>query len=208
IVSKSTYMKYKSKWRNMETCCPCILKSYDENDNLIRESVSCTDCGVGWFKTYYKNGIVKVSGSYKENPTGNWNNIWNRGYCSVPDGEWTFFDQNGDTLFSEFWSNGQFIKQYPEQDSIEVWETELHLNGEKYEFEKIDFEKISDLKIIAKFKNGHTSNNFRVEVKVPTNYFVKFKSSTTPDPFQEINAIKIFEDANIPEVKRTSLEIL
>jgi hypothetical protein len=37
---------------------------------------------------------------------------------------------------------------------------------------------------------------------------VKFKSSNIPEPFQEINAMKIFEDTNVPEDKRTSLKIL
>ena len=90
----------------MENCCPCILESYDEKDNLIRESVSCTDWGVGWFKTYYKNGNLELTGAYKENPKGDWNDIWDRVYCSDPNGKWTYFKENGDTLYSEFWDNG------------------------------------------------------------------------------------------------------
>ena len=116
-VSKSTYNKYSSTWENMETCCPCILKSYDEHDVLLSEAVSCTDCGVGVFKNYYPNGKVSLTGSYKENPTGDWDNIFYRGYCNVPVGAWTYFDTNGDTLYTEFWQDGEFIKQVPEQET-------------------------------------------------------------------------------------------
>lgn len=207
-VDKETYNKYLSTWKNMEKCCPCILKSYNENDILLRESVSCTDCGVGWFKEFYPNGNVKLIGFYKENPTGKWKNIWNRGYCSVKNNQWTYFKENGDTLYSEYWNNGKFVKQYPEQDSVEVWKTELYLHGKKYEFQKINFDDFGNFMIVPKFKNKLTSTNFRVDIKVPTNYNVKFKSSTTSNPFGEINPIKIFEDANVPNEKRTGLEIL
>lgn len=207
-VDKSTYNKYHSTWSSMENCTPCILKSYDENDILIRQAVQYFDCGVGWFKKYYPNGNLKLTGFYKENSTGKWKNLSDRGYCNVKNSKWTYFNQNGDTLYSEFWDNGQFIKQYPEQDSIEVWEIELNLNGKRYDYNKIDIEKIIDFKIVAKFKNGNTSDNFRIEIKVPTNYNVKFKSNTTSDPFQEINAEKIFKDAKVPKDKRTSLKVL
>ena len=129
-VSKSKYDKYKSTWKDMETCCPCVLKSYDENEILIREAVSCTDCEVGHFKEFYPNGTIKLQGRFKENPTGNWENIWDRGYCNVPDGQWLYFNKNGDTLYSEFWENGEFVKQEPEQKTNEIWKVELTLNGE------------------------------------------------------------------------------
>jgi antitoxin component YwqK of YwqJK toxin-antitoxin module len=115
IVSKSTFDKFESTNKNMDGCCPCILKKYDVNDVLIREVVSCTDCGVGWFRYYYPNGKVSLSGQYKENPSGNWKGIWSRGFCSVLNGQWTYFSEEGDTLYSEYWNNGKFIKQLPEQ---------------------------------------------------------------------------------------------
>src|SRR5687767_13996363 len=89
-VCREYYQKYHSTWDNMANCCPCILQSYDENDVLLTEAVSCTDCLVGWYKEYYPSGQLKVIGHYKENPTGRWRNIWDRGECNVMMGEWIY----------------------------------------------------------------------------------------------------------------------
>jgi hypothetical protein len=64
MVKKSIYEKHQSTWKNMENCCPCILKSYNENDILLREAVSCNDCRVGWFKEFFPNGNLKLTGFY------------------------------------------------------------------------------------------------------------------------------------------------
>ncbi len=73
-VSKMTYNKYYSKWKNMVTCKPCILESYDENDILISKGIQYTDCSVGFRITYYPNKKIKLIAHYKENDTGNWKN--------------------------------------------------------------------------------------------------------------------------------------
>ena len=86
-------------------------------DVLLSEGVYCTDCGVGFFKEFYPDGNVKLSGKYKENPTGNWKNY----NCQVEHGQWVYFKENGDTLYSEYWNNGEFIKQVPEQSKMEIW---------------------------------------------------------------------------------------
>jgi antitoxin component YwqK of YwqJK toxin-antitoxin module len=154
-VSKFIYDKYHSKYKNMETCCPCILKSYDENDVLLREEVSCTDCRVGWFKIYYSNGKVKLAGQYKENPTGNWENIYERGFCNIPEGEWSYFNENGDKLYSEFWKDGVFIKQIPEQKKTEIWRVELTLKGEKIDKQALTANEVKEIIVTPKFKNSH-----------------------------------------------------
>lgn len=119
-VSKSVYDKYHDTRENMEGCLPCILKTYNENDVLIREAVAYTDCGIGRFKKFYPNGNIKLSGRYKENPTNNWKDVDERGYCNVAEGQWVYFDEKGDTLYSEFWKDDQFIKQVPEQKSRDL----------------------------------------------------------------------------------------
>lgn len=157
-VNKSSYRKYEKTWKNMENCCPCILKSYNENDILIREAVSCTDCGVGYFKEFYPNGQVKLSGRYKENPTGNWDDIWNRGYCNVPDGQWIYYNENGIILYSEYWKDGNFIKQIPEQNKTEIWKVELSLYGENVNQKTLLPNQLKDLIITPKFKNTKTDS--------------------------------------------------
>lgn len=157
-VNKSYYRKYEKTWKNMENCCPCILKSYNENDILIKEAVSCTDCGVGYFKEFYPNGQVKLSGRYKENPTGNWDDIWNRGYCNVPDGQWIYYNEKGIVLYSEYWKDGNFIKQIPEQNKTEIWKVELSLNGESVNQKTLFPNQLKDLILTPKFKNTKTDS--------------------------------------------------
>jgi hypothetical protein len=157
-VSESTYEKYDSSWDDMKNCCPCILQMFDENEILIREAVSCTDCGVGSVKEFYINGQVKFSGQYKENPTGNWDDISERGYCNVPDGQWNYYNKKGILLYSEFWNNGEFIKQVPVQNKTEIWKVELTLNGEPVNQTTLLPNQLKDLKITPKFKNSTTKN--------------------------------------------------
>lgn len=201
--TKRKYDKYQSTWKNMETCCPCILKSYDESDNLIRESVSCTDCGVGWFKIFYKNGKVKLSGTYKENPTGDWNDIWNRGYCSVPNGQWTYFKENGDTLYSEFWNNGVFIKQVPEQPKVEIWDVEIQFNGQDAEALSIPISNVGDLTIEPKYKNSKTSNELTLTFQVSAIGHKMNKKSFTLESFKNIDVDSMLQEAGIPKDKKT-----
>lgn len=207
-VSKSTYDKYESTWRNMETCCPCILKSYDENDVLIREAVSCTDCGVGVFKEFYPNGKVKLSGRYKENPTGNWENIWDRRYCSVADGQWTYFNEKGDTLYSEFWKDGAFVKQVPEQKTNEIWKVELTLNGEPVDKKNLTTEQVKQLIITPKFKNTlPIETNFTLEFQVSAIGHKQNKKTFTVDNFKTIDVIQLLSEVDIPSDKETSFTL-
>jgi antitoxin component YwqK of YwqJK toxin-antitoxin module len=208
-VSKSIYDKYESTWKNMETCCPCILKSYDENDVLIREAVSCTDCGVGVFKEFYPNGKVKLTGRYKENPTGNWKNIWDRGYCSVADGQWTYFNEKGDRLYSEFWKNGEFVKQVPEQKTNEIWKVELTLNGESVDKIALTSEQVRQLVITPKFKNSSkTENYFTIKFQVSAVGYRQNEKSFTIDSFKNIDVLQILSEVGIPSDKKTSFTLM
>ncbi len=207
-VSKSTYDKFQSTWKNMETCCPCILKSYDEYDVLIREAVSCTDCGVGVFKEYYQNGNVKLTGRYKENLSGNWDDIWARGFCSIRDGEWTYFNEKGDTLYSEFWKNGEFIKQVPELKSNEIWKVELTLKGKSVEKRTLTPEQVRQLAITPKFKNNSkTENTFTIKFQVSAVGHRQNEKSFTIDSFKNIDVIQMLSEVGIPSEKKTSFTL-
>lgn len=203
-VSKGKHDKYKSTWENMENCCPCILESFDEKDNLIKKSVSCTDCGVGWFKTYYNNGKVKLSGSYRENPTGDWNNIWDRGYCSVPHGKWTYFEKNGDILYSEYWENGVFIRQVPEQSEVEIWDVEIQFNGQDAETLAIPIDQVGNLTIVPKYKNSNVSNDLNLTFEVSAIGHKPNKKKFTTESFNTIDLGSMLEEVGIPTEKETS----
>jgi antitoxin component YwqK of YwqJK toxin-antitoxin module len=199
-VSKSTYNKYESTWTNMETCCPCILKSFDEHDVLLTEAVSYTDCGVGWFKYYYPNGNVKLNGQFKENPTKNWKDIAARGFCSVPVGQWTYFNDKGDSLYSEFWEDGKFIKQVPEQNSTQIWKIDFTLHGQKIVDQIVTIQQVKDLIITPHFKNSHKDGvtvNFIIEVAIfvgPVVEQKEVKQSFSLDNFKDIDVTKILSE--------------
>ncbi len=207
MVSKSTYDKYQSTWKNMETCCPCVLKSYDENDILISETVSCTDCGVGWFKYYYKNGKVKLSGFYKENPTGDWTDIWDRGYCSIPNGQWTYFNKNGDTLYTEIWENGTFIKQVPEQPKVEIWDVEIQFNGQDADTLLIPIDNVGDLIIEPKYKNSNTASAITIKFEVSATGYSRNEKEFTLKSFKKIDVSRMLFEVGIPKGKKTSFTL-
>lgn len=207
FVNKRTFKKYKKKWKNMENCCPCILETFDINETLLTKGVSCTDCGVGWFNSYYPNGKIKISGGYKENPTDDWENIWYRGYCSVKNGQWTYFNNNGDTLYNEFWKNGEFIKQIPEQDSAEIWDIELFNNGQIVDTQFIEINQIPKLEIFLKYKNSKTISDLTIEFEVSAIGHKQSIKKFTIDSFKEINVNEMLEEVGIPKEKSTSFEL-
>jgi len=191
-VSKETYEKFASFRDNFSTCCPCKLKYFDENEILIREVVSCTDCGVGSFKEYYPNGQVRESGQYKENPTGNWDSIFYRGYCSVRVGQWQYFNEKGDFIYSEIWDNGNFIEQTPEQKNMEIWDVECTMNGESVKNSTLTSAQFKQLVITPKFKN---SSRDSVNLTLKVNFFAAGRffaeKPFSMDEFKEINLDKL-----------------
>ena len=207
-VSKHVYEKYKSTWKNMETCCPCILKSYNVKGRLIEEGVYCTDAGVGWFKTYYKNGNVRLAGSYKENPTGDWKKLCERGYCNVRHGQWTYFNKKGDTLYSEFWNNGEFIKQVPEQNKVQLWKVELTLDGQEFKEKEIDINQIKNLKVNLRYKTIHIDSKITIKATFSTIGYMP-KSSTekqfSNESFQNIDAVSMISESKAPQDKKIFL---
>lgn len=184
-VSRKTYRRYEKTTKNLENCCPCILKSYNENNILVREAVSCMDCGVGFFKDYYPNGQIKLIGQYKENPTGNWDYLWERGYCSVPDGRWLYYNENGTIHYSEYWKDGNFIQQVPEQHKTEIWKVELTIDGENASSKSLLPSQLKDLTITPRFKNSTTDSvNLRIEFAVSAIGRKVLRQRFTPDSFK------------------------
>ena len=201
-ISKSTYDKYLLGWENMKTCCPCILRTYNEYDVLLQEAVSCTDCRVGSFKEFYPNGIVKWSGQYKENPTGNWDGICNRGYCSIRVGQWIHFNEKGDTLYSEFWKDGQFVKQIPEQDKSELWKIEVTINGEMVDKKILTPRQVNEIKIIPKFKNSSTAGaNITILFQVSAVGHKQVEQTISLDDFKTIDVQKMLDEAEIKSLE-------
>ena len=193
--------------KNMESCCPCILESYDENDVLLSESIACTDCGVGWFKKYYSNGKLKLTGQYKENPTNNWDDIWRRGYCQVRVGEWKFYNENGERLYSEFWNDGVFLKQVPEQPIAELWEVFLNLNGIKIDTQKVSIDEIRNIEIIPKYKNSNTNLDLVIRFEITAVGYPIFKKDFSLKTFKDIDVHKMLSELGIPKEEETNFTL-
>lgn len=109
-VDENTYRKYTQYLGNIDKCKPCILLSYDTSEHLLVKNITYGDCRVGYWIEYYPNGKPRVVGHYKENASGNWENIFARGYCRE-DGVWTYYSKNGIIKFFEIWKDGKMIKR-------------------------------------------------------------------------------------------------
>jgi antitoxin component YwqK of YwqJK toxin-antitoxin module len=87
-------------------------KNYDSKNHLQFEGLSYNSCHVGAFINYHKNGSVKTKGQYKENTTGDWSNLNERGLCSVPDGEWKSYSETGELKSTIIYEDGKIVKEY------------------------------------------------------------------------------------------------
>jgi hypothetical protein len=162
IVDKAIYDKYKAL--SDAPCCPCILREYDLNEVLLREVVSCGDCGVGEVKVFFPSGNVKVKGKFKENPTSNWEDIYKRGYCNVKDGNFFYYSENKGLHYLSYvekWKDGIFIEQIPERKKIEIWRVELMLHETKVDSQTLTLNEVRDLKFQFKYKNKLRSNSLK-----------------------------------------------
>ncbi len=209
IVDKATYDKFHT-FDNISSCCPCILRSYDENNLLLRESVSCGDCGVGEFKEFYPNGKVKIKGKYKENPTVDWADIFKRGYCNVPTGTWLYYtDLNGTHYLHhiEIWDNGQFIEQRPESKKAEIWGIDLLLNTIKIDSQALTINDIKNLKVVPKYKNKLNNAKLKVKLSISANGYIIKERESSIETLKDINVEEMIKQAGIPDIEKINLTI-
>lgn len=206
-VSKSTYDKYHSTWKNMETCKPCVLMTYDMNDKLLYKGIQYTDCPVGFWIEYFPNGKVKLIGHYKENESGDWNNAWDRGFCRQ-DGAFTYFNESGEELYTEYWKNGQFIKQVPEQNKTELWNLELTFDGVKVDKQVLTPKQVSEIKIKPQFKNSSTAGtNLTIKFLVSAVGHKQNEQTFTLDDFNTIDVQKMIDKVGIKTTETASFQL-
>ncbi|KAA9339058.1 hypothetical protein F0P96_00005 [Hymenobacter busanensis] len=196
-VDKITYDSFQSNWRNLQSCCPCILQTYNSSGQLLNEGVRCTDAPVGWWKAYHPNGKLKESGQYKENDSGNWDNLCERGYCSVRVGRWTYFDEQGKQLYVEDWKDGAFVKQIPEQLRMEIWKVDFLLRGKEAEKIPLTLDEISQINILPKYKNKARSD-ITMKLRIEAIGYPQFRAECKLDEFKNIDAQKLLLASGIP----------
>ena len=209
IVTQEKYDKYHGTWKDMETCCPCILKSYNENDILLSEAVSCTDCVVGYYKEFYPNGKLKLKGQFKENPTNNWEDIYKRGYCSVEDGKWLYYNNKGQINYIEIWDNGNFIEQKPKSKKVEIWKVTLSLNGIEIDTQKIALNEFNNLQFTPKYKNLNRGSDLKLKLRVSQVGYRIVEKEILIDQFNEIEIEDLIKKVGtgISEVEKLNVQI-
>jgi antitoxin component YwqK of YwqJK toxin-antitoxin module len=109
IITKAQFEKFNASRSNMESCKPCMLETYNENEKLVTKAVQYVDCCVGTWTGYYPSGKIRTSGHYRENETGAWDQLWDHGYC-IKHGTWTEFAENGKTIKTEKYNFGSLVE--------------------------------------------------------------------------------------------------
>ncbi|MFK7950770.1 MAG: hypothetical protein AB8G11_24505 [Saprospiraceae bacterium] len=204
-VKKSKYEQYSDANWNLIRCIPCIVKVHDMDFVLRKEYVGHTDCMVGFYREYYPNGNLKIDGYFKENPTGNWNNIYERGFCSRKDGEWSYFKKNGDLNYTEVWKDGKFIEQIPKQNKVEIHDFAILLNGNPADSMQLTTDDIQNIVLLPLFKNDNTDVDIKVEIEISEIGYKVAKKKISIDKFSEINIESMLSSIEMPESQKLNL---
>jgi hypothetical protein len=153
-MSRSESQRYQEEQADLSNCLPCIVQYMDRNDNIFLEGIFYTDACVGWFKEYYPNGKLKLQGQYTENTSGNWNTVFAEGNIHKQNGQWIYYDESGAFHHVEYWNNGEFIKQEPEQTIFEIWDIKTELNLSAISNDTVDIRELKNIVITPKYKNS------------------------------------------------------
>lgn len=200
---------YDNNEKVMEECTPCILKTYDGNGNLLTKGIEYEDCPCGFWIEYFPNGKVKLTGHYKENESNDWSNALEEGLCKR-DGTFTHFNEKGEKLYSEYWKDGQFIKQVPKQTKTELWNVELTLDSVKVDKQVLTPKQVSEIKITPQFKNSSTAGtNISIKFVIRAIGHTDVEQTFTIDNFNTIDVQAMLTKAGIKssEMLSYTLEI-
>lgn len=207
VVDKKVYDHYKGDSVIVDR--PVIYRTYDINDTLIHEAIFYGDCQVGYCKEFYPGGKLKMTGQFKENTTGNWENISERGYCSVKDGVWKYYSENGKLLYSETWKNDQFIGQSPLQNKTEIWKYDLLFNGKSLGKKSLRPGEVRNLKLKVYYKNNARDNiDLSIRFRISATGHKPVEKTFTPADFQTIDVLQMIRESGIePDKGSYSLEV-
>ena len=104
--NKGDYSRINRQSMTIDDCKPCWLRYFDESGRLFQEGLSYSDCALGERIEYYSSGSIKVSRFYKTNDANDWVNF----PCSVADGSWTYYKENGEIERIETYKDGSKIQ--------------------------------------------------------------------------------------------------
>ena len=104
--NKNEYEKSNQESKTIDDCKPCWLRYYDREGKLLQEGLSYSDCALGKRTEYYQSGKIKVIRFFKTNNTNDWTNF----PCSVAEGTWTYYKEDGSVEKTETYVDGKQIK--------------------------------------------------------------------------------------------------
>ena len=104
-ISRRKYKSYLRRVLDPRKCTPCYLKAYKKN-KLIYEGDFYTDCNVGIYKEFYKNGNIKTVGHFRRNKTESWDMEDLEEWCTIKEGVWEYYDEKGNLTKKEEYKNG------------------------------------------------------------------------------------------------------
>lgn len=116
VITKEKHDFFKDSWKRAQNCQPCEVYTYNVNDQLKHVVVQYEGCLLGDFKEYYPNGKLKSEGKFKENPSSDYSNLRLRGLCSMRDGLWNYYGEDGKLQTIETYENGTLIKREEVKD--------------------------------------------------------------------------------------------
>lgn len=109
-ITKKQYTEYKKFWNALDACTPCLLNTYNDKNEMMYSAFQYKNCFCGSYKEYYAQNKLKVEGQFKQNTSGNWDNLKSRNLCSIRDGVWTYYNEDGLQLKTEIYKNGKLIE--------------------------------------------------------------------------------------------------
>ena len=106
-VTKTRFFELKKFWNAYGACQPCMLYTYDDKNQLKYSAYQYEDCLCGSYTEYYPEKVKKVEGQFKQNTSGNWQNIKSKNLCNIRDGIWTYYLENGIVEKTETYVDGK-----------------------------------------------------------------------------------------------------
>lgn len=104
--NQKEYEQATQESKTIDDCKPCWLRYYDTDGKLLQEGLSYSDCALGKRTEYYPSGKIKAIRYFKTNDTNDWTNF----PCSVAEGTWTYYKENGTIEKTETYVDGKQIK--------------------------------------------------------------------------------------------------
>lgn len=95
--------------KEFANCKPCVVKTYNKDEVLVRIAVQYSDCPAGDYIDYYPNGKIKTRGQFRSNPSGDWKTFIKQGHCGEKEGRWLYYGIYGNVLKLEDYRNDTLV---------------------------------------------------------------------------------------------------